>query len=104
VTPRIIRSVAARRDIVDIAEYIGRHNPFAAERFLAAVAKGFADLAAMPLMGPVREFPDPAAAGLRRWFVPGFRNHIIFYRPLSDGVEIVRVEHAARDMDSLFQE
>ena len=29
--------------------------------------------------------------------VPGFRSHLIFYRPLSSGVEIVRILHGARD-------
>jgi hypothetical protein len=30
------------------------------------------------------------------------RRAMIFYRPLSDGIEIVRVLHGARDIDSLF--
>jgi toxin ParE1/3/4 len=29
-------------------------------------------------------------------------NYLIFYRPLADGIEIVRVLHGARDIDSLF--
>jgi toxin ParE1/3/4 len=29
-------------------------------------------------------------------------NYIVFYRPLEDGVKIVRVLHAARDIDAAF--
>jgi toxin ParE1/3/4 len=30
--------------------------------------------------------------------------YVMFYRPLPDGVEIVRVLHGARDLDSVFVE
>jgi toxin ParE1/3/4 len=34
----------------------------------------------------------------------GFSKHLIFYRPLSNGAEIVRVIHGARDLEGLFEE
>ncbi len=34
----------------------------------------------------------------------GFRKHLVFYRPLSNGAEIVRVIHGARDLERLFEE
>jgi toxin ParE1/3/4 len=33
----------------------------------------------------------------------GFRNHLIFYRPIDDGIEIVRVLHGARDWQNLLE-
>ena len=30
-------------------------------------------------------------------------NYVIFYQPISDGVEIVRVLHGSRDIESLFE-
>lgn len=43
-------------------------------------------------------------AGLRRWPIPGFRNYLIFYRPMENGVEIVRVLHGARDIAAALEE
>jgi toxin ParE1/3/4 len=39
---------------------------------------------------------------LRVWPIDGFRNHLIFFHPTNDGVEIVRVLHGARDLEALF--
>jgi len=40
--------------------------------------------------------------GLRAWPIDGFRNHLVFYRPTDEGVDIVRVLHGARDIEALF--
>ena len=39
---------------------------------------------------------------MRRWPVKDFENWLVFYLPKRDGVEIVRVLHGARDLDSIF--
>jgi len=31
-----------------------------------------------------------------------FGRYVIFYMPLSDGVDVIRVIHSARDLDSVF--
>jgi toxin ParE1/3/4 len=56
----------------------------------------------MPELGIVREYDDPALLGVRMWRVTGFPNHLIFYRPIERGIEVVRVLHARRDIESLF--
>ena len=40
---------------------------------------------------------------LRTWLSPAFRNYLIFYRELPDGVEIVRVLHGARDIQRILE-
>jgi hypothetical protein len=35
--------------------------------------------------------------------VKGFERYLIFYRPLTDGVELLRVIHCARDVERLFR-
>jgi len=35
--------------------------------------------------------------------VKGFERYLIFYRPLTDGVEILRAIHGARDIERLFR-
>jgi len=44
----------------------------------------------------------------REELFPGLRSHpfgryVIFYMPLSDGVDVIRVIHSARDLNSIFQ-
>ena len=50
---------------------------------------------------------NPAAGRERPELVSDLRSflvgrYILFYRPIDDGVEIVRVLHGARDIDSIF--
>ena len=42
-------------------------------------------------------------AGLRKWRVTDFDNHMIFYMPRPDGVSIVRVLYATRDWCGLLE-
>src|SRR5919106_2814484 len=55
----------------------------------------------VPEIGSVRNFDNPELEGLRMWRIPKFANYLIFYRPTSERVEIVRVLHGARDIPSL---
>ncbi|MGO8765667.1 MAG: type II toxin-antitoxin system RelE/ParE family toxin [Limisphaerales bacterium] len=56
----------------------------------------FSKLAVMPLMGRQREELSPR---LRSFPVS---RYVIFYRPMENGVEIVRALHGARDLPSLI--
>jgi len=38
------------------------------------------------------------------WPVPGFRNYLIFYRIAADDIQILRVLHAARDLESTLED
>jgi len=38
------------------------------------------------------------------WRVKDFPKHLIFYRPIKDGVEVIRVLHSSRDIAGLFSE
>jgi toxin ParE1/3/4 len=92
----------ADTDIEELADYIAGDSPRAALRFYEATRATFHFLASMPEIGEACLFREPAHANLRMWPVKGFKKYIIFYRPVSDGVEIVRVIHAARDFEAIF--
>ncbi|HVY85613.1 MAG TPA: type II toxin-antitoxin system RelE/ParE family toxin [Caulobacterales bacterium] len=95
----IVRSRQARSDIVEIAVYYGERNPGAAKRLLDRIARVVELLAEQPLLG--RRRPD-LRQDLRSF--PA-RPHVIFYLPLVDGVQIVRILHGARDIGpSLFED
>ena len=44
----------------------------------------------------------PVVAGLRVRRLAGSENHLISYRPVDDGIEVVRIIHAARDIGSVL--
>jgi len=96
---RIVKHRKAQRDILQIFVYIGENNIGAAERFLAAFAADIKRLAFMPNIGALRDFQNPKLAGLRSWPISGFENYLIFYRPTSTEVQILRVIHGARDLE-----
>ncbi len=93
----------ALKDLVEQAEFIARDSLDAAERFLDAAEATFDSLAQGPLLGELCHFQNPKTARLRMWQIRGFENHIVFYRPTASSVDIVRVIHAARDYQSLFE-
>jgi toxin ParE1/3/4 len=35
--------------------------------------------------------------------IEGFEKYLVFYRPVDDGIEVVRVIHAARDLGSVLE-
>jgi toxin ParE1/3/4 len=98
----IVRHPAALQDLEDQAAYLGRRSPSAAPRFMDAARGAFDHLARMPGMGAAWETTRPDLAGLRLWPIRGFEKHVIVYRPLDDGVEVVRVLHGARDLEAAF--
>jgi toxin ParE1/3/4 len=36
------------------------------------------------------------------WPIGGFEKYLIFYLPLPDGIDVIRVVHGARDIERLF--
>ncbi len=80
----------------EILFYISQDNPTAAEKTLSTLKEKFALLANNPGIGPGKGELFPSLQG----FPVG--KFIIFYRRLSGGIEIVRILHGARDIDSLF--
>lgn len=91
-------SDAAKNDLSDIWSYIAKNSAAAADRVTASLVEMFSTLAAFPAMGRLR---DELGSALRS-FVVG--SYLIFYQPEEDGIEVVRVLHGSRDIDSIFRE
>jgi len=101
----IHRRHKARQDLVDIFRYFAREAGFrVAQRFFAQVEATFARLAGMPGLGTCYEYDHPALADLRYFPVSRFRKYLVFYRPAADGIEIIRVLHGARDIQTILAE
>ncbi len=100
--PRIVQRPEAEVDTLGIFVLIGRHSEKAANRFLQALDKTLSNLATFPFLGGQCESDHPALAGVRAWPIRSFRKYLILYRPLADGIEVLRVIHGARDIENLF--
>jgi toxin ParE1/3/4 len=87
----------ATADLDEIWLYITQDNPDAADKYIRAIVSRFPTLASMPFMGRQREELSPRL----RSFPVG--RHVIFYRPLDNGVEIARVLDGAKDLPPLFE-
>ena len=85
-------AVQAAGDLGEIQEFIARDSPARADGFLDRLEAACQRLADMPGMG--RAWPG-LGPGVRRFPVG---EYLIYYRPGSDGIEIVRVLHGARNV------
>jgi toxin ParE1/3/4 len=101
-TGRVVLRQDAENDIDGISDYIAHDNLDAARRFREMVRKEITLLSEWPLMGALRDFPNPRLQGIRSWPVKHFMNYLIFYRPIENGIEIIRVLHGARDIERIF--
>lgn len=96
---RIIKRPAAKRDLIEQADFIAQENLEAALRFLDAAEKTFAQLARLPRIGKSRKVRSQVFANVRQFPITGFEKHLVFYRPIKGGIEVLRVLHGARDLN-----
>jgi toxin ParE1/3/4 len=93
---RILRTPQSRDDYAVIYSYIAEDNPRNAEIILRLFDEKLSLLAEHPFFGrPRPEF----AAHLRSWVVHRF---VLFYRPLENGIELIRVLHGSMDITARF--
>ena len=88
----------ARADLENHQDYIAGDRPHASLAWVERLAQRCHKLAQNPGRGRPREDLRP---GLRS--LP-FGRYLIYYRPTPRGVEIVRVLHASRDQNAIFDE
>lgn len=89
-------STIAAADIYENAEYIARDKPDATYHWVENIEASCRLLAINPELGQQRK---TLSHGNCRSFVCG--TFVIFFRGVSDGVEIIRILRGSRDLDSL---
>ncbi len=83
-------------DLGSIRDYIGQHNPTAANRVLDEIFDTLERLADAPELGERR---SDLAQNLRAFAV---RLYVIFYYPSPNGIHVARIVHGARDFPTMF--
>ncbi len=86
----------AEEDLIDIWSYIAQDNPQAADDLLDEIDIKASKLAASPYLGAAH--PD-IAPELRHSLVG---RYLILYRVITDGIQVVRVVHGARNLPNLL--
>jgi toxin ParE1/3/4 len=89
-------SPKAREDLKGIYRHVAQDSPSAAKRLRDALYESFRLLAKQPLLG--QTCPN-LRRGLRAFTV---MSYVIFYVTTEQGIQIERVLHGARDIESLF--
>ena len=91
-------SAAVVEDLKDIWDYAAQYDENAAGRLIKQIQKKFILLRDNPHVG--RE-QNQFLVGLRSFVV---KNYFIFYLPIDDGIDILRVLHSSRDIESIFED
>ncbi len=94
--PRLLKRPEAENDLEEIWWYIAQDSPDNADRFLERIEESCLALADFPKLGISRE---ELKSDLRSQPVG---NYLVFYFPLHDGIDIVRVLNRSRDIERLF--
>lgn len=102
--PVIRMSGRANLDLIECYANLGSRGPLAPRRFRRTAVKTFQALACRLDMGAPHESANPSLTGLRCASVLRFGYHLIFYRPIDDGIEVIRVLHALRDIPELSED
>jgi toxin ParE1/3/4 len=95
--PVVQRTSQANLDLTEIALRIAEENPTASDRWLESMDDKCRLLARTPELG--RKQSD-LAPDLRSLPVG---NYVIFYRPVPDGIYVIRVLHGSRDIPAQFE-
>ena len=94
----------ADQDLDEQADYYAAHGSHGlGHRFLIAAHDTFAHLASQPGMGWRFKFKRSGLESIRVFPVSGFVRILILYRPIFDGVEILRLVHGSRNIQALFR-
>ena len=94
---RVTRRPQAAADILEIWDFIAEDSFAAADRWVDRLDETLELWATQPMMGRGRE---ELAPGVRSF---AFGKYVVFFSPLSDGIDVVRVLHGARDIDQVFE-
>jgi toxin ParE1/3/4 len=94
----ILKRPRALFDLGEIWSYIAEDSMRNADAFALRIDKTFRLLARRPGIGRARSelYPD------LRSFVVG--KYVVFYLPLTNGIDLVRVLHGARDIKTIFED
>lgn len=94
--PTVSMRPKARADLTDIWAYIAQDSEKQADKFVDRIGRQLAKLARQPAIG---RFRNDLMENLRSF---PFEHYLFFYQINATGIDVVRVLHARRDIDTHF--
>ncbi len=94
----------AQLDILNLADELGDIYPNVGRAFLARVDDTIQFLEQFPQLGAEPPVPVPAEPAIRLFSIRQFRNYLIAFVPLADGIDVVRVFDGRRELGGVFDE
>jgi len=95
---RLRIAAAARQDLADVVEYTAQHWGSAqARRYVLVLQSTFRTLLKHPGLGIARSDLSTRLRSI------GSGSHVVFYADAGEVVDVVRVLHAAADVDQAFR-
>ncbi len=95
---RVVQESLAAWDLRDHIEFLASRDTDLALRFIDAVEAIYQQIGNNPDTGFLWGFETERLREVRTVFVPGFPNHVIFFRKTDSSVRVLRVLHASRDV------
>ena len=95
---QVLKTPLARLDLFDIYNYIAKDEDAQAVKILRLIDDKCRLLATFPEMGQAQ---PQFIIGLRSFPI---KSYVIFYQPIADGIEVLRVLHGSRDIEEAFNQ
>lgn len=92
----VVRRPLAVADVADVWAHIADDSIEQADAWLDRLDAKLQLLATQPMMGRAREEIAPGVRSLP------FGKYLIVYQPITDGIDVMRFLHSARDLESVF--
>jgi len=99
----VVRRLRAILDLEEISDYLYQFSPLAASRFLDEADATIHRLELFPKLGRACRFRNLTLAGVRKRLIHGTR-YMLYYRPIDDGIEVLRILHGSRDISRILGE
>ncbi len=95
---RVTRRPQAAVDILDVWDFIAEDSMAEADRWVDRLDEKLKLWSTQPLIGRMRPELAPELRSMP------FGRYVIFFMPLPDGIDVVRVLHSSRDTDTEFNQ
>ena len=96
---------AADQDIEQCFLYLRDESSLdRAVQFIENLQKSFDLIQLMPFIGSPRNVSRSRTRGLRKWPVKGFKDVLIFYKVTKEHIEVARILHAKRDIQTILDQ
>ncbi len=98
----IKKTPRAEEDLIGIWIYIARESVVSADKVCTAIEGTLKTLASCSKIGTMYSSVNPQLSNVRFFPTRHYPKYLIFYRPIRNGIKVIRVLHSARDIENIL--